>query len=227
MTQLLISVINVEEAKLAIENGADIIDLKDPKKGALGALSIAQINAVVSYVNSQNLADIQTSATIGDLPMEAGFISNQVAELSKTKVDFIKVGFLDTTDYQPCLDALSAFAQQGQKLIAVLFAEITYPENLIQSIKQAGFTGVMLDTLRKNGLTLLDYYSEEKRLNFSNEVQKFNLKLGLAGSLKLQHVELIQKANPNYIGFRGGVCEDNQRKFALKGEKIKAIRKIL
>ena len=108
MTQLLVSVTNVEEAKVAIENGADIIDLKDPQKGALGALSIDQINAVVAYVNSQNSTNIKTSATIGDIPMKANLIANQVAELGKTNIDFIKIGFFETEDYQPCLDALSA-----------------------------------------------------------------------------------------------------------------------
>ncbi|MDP3309000.1 (5-formylfuran-3-yl)methyl phosphate synthase, partial [Methylotenera sp.] len=87
MTQLLISVTSIEEAKIAIENGADIIDLKDPNQGALGALSIVQINSIVTYVNAQDIAKVRTSATIGDLPMQADLISRHVAELSKTKVD--------------------------------------------------------------------------------------------------------------------------------------------
>jgi len=40
MTELLISVTNVDEAFMAMELGADIIDLKDPSMGALGALPI-------------------------------------------------------------------------------------------------------------------------------------------------------------------------------------------
>ena len=51
MIQLLISVTSIEEAQMALENGADIIDLKDPSKGALGALPLLQIQTVVDYVN--------------------------------------------------------------------------------------------------------------------------------------------------------------------------------
>jgi len=40
MTQLLISVTNVEEAQIALNSGADFIDLKDPNGGALGALPL-------------------------------------------------------------------------------------------------------------------------------------------------------------------------------------------
>ncbi|NOU24806.1 MAG: hypothetical protein HOO90_04635, partial [Methylotenera sp.] len=35
------------------------------------------------------------------------------------------------------------------------------------------------------------------------------------------------KLNPNYMGFRGGVCEGNQRQLELNPDKIQAIRKLL
>jgi uncharacterized protein (UPF0264 family) len=85
----------------------------------------------------------------------------------------------------------------------------------------------MLDTANKNGLTFLDYYSAEKRSEFANNVFNLEMQLGLAGSLKLQHVDLIKDINPSYIGFRGGVCDGNQRHLALDAAKIKAIRKTM
>ena len=51
-TQLLISVTTIEEAKIALESGADIIDLKEPGLGALGALPIETIQAIVTYVKN-------------------------------------------------------------------------------------------------------------------------------------------------------------------------------
>ena len=39
--QLLISVCTLDEAKIALAQGADIIDLKNPHAGALGALPLA------------------------------------------------------------------------------------------------------------------------------------------------------------------------------------------
>lgn len=224
--QLLISVTNVEETEIALENGADIIDLKEPSAGALGALPIETIQSIVTYVkNTSNINNKMTSATIGDLPMQPALILETVMKLTATDVDIIKIGFFESDDYQSCLDALKSVAQTGVKLIAVLFAESTYPKNLIELIKNAGFYGVMLDTARKNGLTLLDYYSENRRKEFASEVLKHRLKLGLAGSLKLQHISTIQELTPTYIGFRGGVCSDNQRHLALDVDKIKAIRK--
>lgn len=223
MTQLLISVTSIEEAQVALENGADIIDLKDPSAGALGALPLARIRSVVDFVNAQKLV----SATVGDLPMQPDLILQHVTLLANTKVDIIKIGFFETDDYQPCLDALRSITQAGIKLIAVLFAEYTYSANLIEAIKKAGFIGVMLDTAEKNGATLMDYYSEEQRKKFSQQVFGLDLSLGLAGSLKLEHIAMAKEINPTYVGFRGGVCVENQRQLNLDAAKIKSIRKAL
>jgi len=227
-TQLLISVTSVEEAKIALENGADIIDLKNPSAGALGALSIEQIQFIVDFMRSE-LSPIKkkTSATIGDLPMEPELLLWHVNQLTNTGVDIIKIGFFESDNYQPCLDALQTVTQAGLKLIAVLFVESNYPTSLIKAIRDAGFIGIMLDTAKKNGLTLMDYYSEIQRTEFAQEVFKHHLLLGVAGSLKMQHIVDVKEINPTYIGFRGGVCHANQRELALDIEKIKEIRKIL
>jgi uncharacterized protein (UPF0264 family) len=223
MTQLLISVTSIEEAALALANGADIIDLKDPSQGALGALPLARIESIISFVNAQK----PVSATIGDLPMQPAVILKAVATLTALQVDFIKIGFFAADDYQPCLTALEPLTSNGAKLIAVMFAEHVYSSDLIAAIKQAGFIGIMLDTANKNGLTLMDHYSAEQQLSFSQQVFERDLSLGLAGSLQLKHVANAKKINPTYIGFRGGVCADNQRQSSLDASKIRAIRSAL
>lgn len=219
MTQILISVTSIAEAQLALDNGADIIDLKDPSAGALGALPLPLIQEIVSHVNGRKLV----SATIGDLIMQPDLILQSVALLAATKVDYIKIGFFETVDFQPCLDVLQTVTQNGVKLIAVLFAEYKYPEVLLDLIKKAGFIGVMLDTASKNGRTFLDHYSVKEREEFARKVLALGLTFGLAGSLKQEHIAVVKALNPTYIGFRGGVCNNNQRQLALDAEKIRAI----
>lgn len=227
-TQLLISVTTIEEAQIALENGADIIDLKEPSLGALGALPFATIQTIVAYVKNMVDGEIKlTSATIGDLPMVPELLFAQVDKLATTGVDIIKIGFFESNDYKPCLDKLKLLIQSGINLMAVFFAENTYPDGLIADIKQAGFMGVMLDTANKNGLTLLDYYSDYQRMEFAKTVLGNNLKFGLAGSLTRQHITKIKELNPSYIGFRGGVCDDHQRKLALDPKKIKEVRELV
>lgn len=229
MTQLLISVTSVDEAKIALQNGADIIDLKDPQQGALGALPLEVVAEIVAFVNAKDVSERKIiSATIGDLPMEPELLLQHVVALSEIKVDIIKIGFFMSpgdkfTDYQPCLDMLKTVSRSGVRLIAVLFVENEYPANLVTAIKNAGFYGVMFDTAGKNGATFLDYYSTDAMKAIAEGVQAQGLLFGVAGSLNLQHVALVKSIAPDYMGFRGGVCINNQRRSALDSEKIRAI----
>ncbi len=225
-TKLLVSVKSADEAQIALNNGADLIDLKDPTIGALGALPVSTIHSIVKIIK-HSMSNALTSATIGDLPMQADLLTESVKTLVKTDVDFIKIGFFETTDYQPCLDQLSRLTNQGAKLIAVLFAEYTYPDSLIRAIKQAGFIGVMLDTAQKNGKNLLHYCHHEAIEDFAQKAQINALSYGFAGSLQSQHVAQLLRFNPNFLGFRGGVCEHNQRDLQLNPAKIGAIKTLL
>lgn len=222
MPQLLISVTSVEEAELALPY-ADIIDLKDPSQGALGALPLETIKKVVEFVAHKKIV----SATIGDLPMDATQIFNAVQTMQATQVDFIKIGFFEVENVQACLDALAPLVKKGVKLIAVLFAEKKYPDDLIDNIRQAGFFGVMLDTAIKNGQTLFDYYTHQETSEFCQTVLTKGLQVGLAGSLNGTHFEALKELNPSYVGFRGGVCESQNRTFSLSEEKIKTLCKLL
>lgn len=224
--QLLISVTSIEEAQIALENGADIIDLKDPRTGALGALPASVVNEAVAYVRQKN-AKCLISSTIGDLPMLVEVIAPKIDALLAAKVDFIKIGFFESTDYQGCLDALKKVTQQGANLIAVLFAEIHYSDDLLEAIKQAGFKGVMLDTAKKNGISLCHYYSVNACQSLAEKVIASDMHFGLAGSISAKDIGVLRAINPSYLGFRGAVCEGGQRERALNAEKLIEVRKLL
>ena len=50
MMRLLISVKNVEEALIALTIGVDVIDLKDPNVGALGALNLTDTQQILQAI---------------------------------------------------------------------------------------------------------------------------------------------------------------------------------
>jgi dihydroneopterin aldolase len=62
MTLLLASVTGPDEAALALAHGADIIDLKDASKGALGALDPDVVRATVAAIGGRQ----PVSAVTGD-----------------------------------------------------------------------------------------------------------------------------------------------------------------
>ena len=91
MSKILGSIQNLEEAKILIESKIDIIDLKDPAKGALGKLEESKIIEILNFINNKKL----TSSTVGDLPNNKDVILRVIKQIEKTNVDFIKIGVYD------------------------------------------------------------------------------------------------------------------------------------
>ena len=67
MTKWLASIQSLDEAKALIPTLPDILDIKNPSEGALGALNVVSVASIVDLIANRCL----TSATIGDLPMQA------------------------------------------------------------------------------------------------------------------------------------------------------------
>jgi uncharacterized protein (UPF0264 family) len=118
-TALLASVTSVAEARLVVEHGADIVDLKDPARGALGALEINIVRDIVAALGGK----VMVSATVGDLlAMQPEEVKAAVRRTAQTGVDIVKVGFSASTA-AACISALAEETREGVKLVAVLFAD--------------------------------------------------------------------------------------------------------
>lgn len=89
MTRMLASVTGIEEAEIALSGGVDIVDLKDPKAGALGAVSMETMLRTISFIAGR----APVSAVCGDLPMEPETIRIKAEEIAATGVDYVKIGF--------------------------------------------------------------------------------------------------------------------------------------
>ena len=87
-TKILASIKSLKEISLVLKKGVDIIDFKNPSEGVLGALSTKKISFFLKSIPSYQL----TSATIGDI-YDIKKIKKKVITLSKTNIDFIKIGF--------------------------------------------------------------------------------------------------------------------------------------
>src|SRR5450830_1564790 len=146
MTKLLASVKDSYEALLAIDY-ADIIDLKNPSEGALGALAIADIEDIVAKLDGRKI----TSATIGDLPMHSELLLAKIRETANTGVDIVKIGLFPSPEQIACMEAIGQSLASEIKIVVVIFAENVLDIGLLKFLKASNFYGVMLDTAIKNG----------------------------------------------------------------------------
>jgi uncharacterized protein (UPF0264 family) len=221
MTGLLASVVSLEEARLVFEGGANVIDLKNPAQGALGALPLATVREVVAELGGTR----PLSATAGDLPMAPEIVREAVTALAATGVDYVKIGFFPGGDRHGVLEALAEPAQAGMRLIAVLFADDGPSLEWIEPIARAGFAGVMLDTRDKTKGSLRDFLADEALRAFTAVARTQGLLCGLAGSLREADIAPLLVLQPDYLGFRGALCASHRRSDALDTGALARVRR--
>lgn len=219
---LLASVANLAEVIPALTLGADIIDLKDPKRGALGAWPRALLPAAVAAVAGR----VPVSATVGDLPMEPGTLLNATLTTAAAGVDYVKVGLFGGRGQDACITALAAAAEAGVRLVAVLMVDRRPELSVLPLLARMGFTGVMLDTADKGAGGLRRHLSPRELAAFVEAARTLGLVTGLAGSLKVDDVAPLAAFRPTYLGFRGALC-GGQRTGALDPTAFAEIRAAL
>ncbi|CBS89096.1 (5-formylfuran-3-yl)methyl phosphate synthase [Azospirillum lipoferum] len=216
MIRMLASVTDPEEADLAVEAGADLIDLKNPREGALGALPADLIRACLATVSGRR----PVSATIGDLPMDPDITAMAVSRTAATGVDIVKMGIVAGGDPAACIEA-AALARGASALVGVILADLTPPTpDLVHAMADAGFIGVMLDTGLKDGRSLRDHLSTDALADFIGRARDAGLSAGLAGSLRLADIPPLAALGPSILGFRGALCQGGARREVMDPDRI-------
>lgn len=222
MTGMLASVNSVDEAKLVLAEYVDIIDLKEPALGSLGGLDIKLVKSCVAVINGQ----CPISATIGDLPMQPELIFNAVKGMAETGVNYVKIGFFPGENQYQVIEKLASISAHVN-LVAVLFAD-THPDfSLIERLMAAGFRGIMLDTLDKTAGSLTEVMGNAEIERFVKHVKSRHTTCGLAGSLKLGDIPILMPYQPDYLGFRGALCDQNERVGRLNVRSVQAIKQAI
>ncbi|WP_042694749.1 (5-formylfuran-3-yl)methyl phosphate synthase [Azospirillum sp. B506] len=216
MIRMLASVTDPVESEIAVTAGADLIDLKNPDDGALGALPVSTIRSCLDAVAGRR----PVSATIGDLPMEPACVADAVSRTAATGVDIVKMGILAGGDPQASI-AAAAQARGPAALFGVILADMVSPTlDLVRAMAGAGFIGVMLDTGLKDGRTLRDHLSADALAGFIGQARDAGLSAGLAGSLRLADIGPLAALHPSILGFRGALCRNGARRDVIDQHRV-------
>ena len=224
MSGLLASVATLDEMDLVRAGGADIVDLKNPAQGALGAWESSALEAAVRRWRKWPARKPALSATIGDHPMAPETVRAAAERVAATGVPLVKLG-LFAGDVSGCLAALRPLAATTQ-LIAVFFADRTPDFTLLPEVAAAGFRGAMLDTADKAAGGLRTHLDETDLRRFVARARSLGLLTGLAGSLKREDVAPLAAVGSDYLGFRGALCEGG-RTGRLDPASMSSIRQAL
>jgi (5-formylfuran-3-yl)methyl phosphate synthase len=221
MTRMLASVADAAEASLVLELGADIVDLKDAQRGALGAVSLDTAQRAITAVAGRS----ETSAALGDPPYDKDDLLENARALAAMGVGAVKLA-VDG----PALDRLGeSFASLARDvaLVGMMFADEKPDFALLARLGELGFKGAMLDT-RDKTRGRLSAHLEVVRLNeFCTQCRALNLMSGLAGSLEAPDVPRLLLVRPDVLGFRGALCHARDRRAAIDPAAVALIRDLI
>jgi uncharacterized protein (UPF0264 family) len=221
--RMLVSVRDVPEALLAAQGGADFIDLKEPRDGALGGLPVATIAAIVNALREQGsrlARRLPISATIGDLPMaDLGAILERVDAVAACGVDYVKVGIERDG---PAVTVLDALAASGHAIVPVFIGDRGLDFEAVEHACALRFPGLMVDTADKLAGSLFDVLTDAELRRFVAMVRASGALVGLAGALRHPQLAALRSLGPDFAGFRSAVCAVD-RGGALDPERLRAL----
>jgi uncharacterized protein (UPF0264 family) len=116
--RLLVSVVSAAEARRALDGGADIIDVKDPSEGALGAPSPSVLSEVVREVG----AAAPISVALGDLPNLPHTAALAARGAALSGAGYVKAGLRGVSELDSAVALMRAVAAAVGPQTAVIAA---------------------------------------------------------------------------------------------------------
>jgi len=208
VTRLLVSVRNAAEAQTALAAGVDLIDLKEPHRGALGAVDSEIVADVLRLVDGR----VPVSMALGEL---VDLVNSQSAMIEVPPgLRYVKAGLAGCAARASWVEELAALARSlsaQTSLVAVAyadFAEVEAPtlRSVLDAAVAVGCGAVLVDTAVKNGRTLLDHWSRDVLAGFIAEARGGGLTSVVGGSLSSANIRSVAELRPDYVAVRGAAC---------------------
>ena len=228
--KLLVSVTNADEARVAVEGGVDIVDVKNPAEGSLGAPAPGVIERVREVVPPQR----PVSAAIGDMPNLPGTAALAALGAARCGATYVKVGLWGASTRDAAVAVLRAVREAvdgGATVIAAAYADAERvpdgplpPGVVVEAARRAGVGGCLLDTAVKDGRGLFEWVTPQALAALVAEGHATGLEMALAGALRAEHLSLVRRAGADIAGVRAAACRYGRRTAPLDAERIGRLR---
>jgi uncharacterized protein (UPF0264 family) len=231
--RLLVSVASAVEALAALDGGADLIDAKDPRAGALGAVSIETLHSIHAAIAGRR----PVTAALGDAADE-GAIHIAARRFGAAGAALVKIGFAGISDTRR-VAALTAAARRGVRtggghdsgIVAVGYADADCvaslaPGALVDVAARAGASGLLVDTADKRGDGLRRLVAPGVLASWVAEAHACGLFVALAGKLTMDDLPFVRDTGADIAGVRGAACTGG-RAGHVAADKVRLLRQRL
>ena len=206
--QLLVSPSSIDEARHSA--AADIIDVKRPSEGSLGANFPWVIREIKAFAKKP------VSAAIGDFPYKPGGAALAAYGAACAGANYVKIGlaFQGKGHARDVIEAVvKAVKDEFPDKYVVIAGYSDYqrmnsisPFDIAPLAAAGGADLAMIDTGIKDGMSTFAFMDEETLRRFTEKNRELGLGTALAGSLKFEDIDVLKRINPDVIGVRGMVC---------------------
>lgn len=226
MTGLLVSVRDEKEALAAIAGGVELLDVKEPDRGALGAADEATINRILAAVGNT----VPVSIALGELTGA----TDPLPSFSPGRIAYAKLGLagaLRDGNWAECWRrAIESICQWSQAVgVAYVDAEkveAPRPDEVIEKAIEFGCAAILFDTFTKQGSNLFDYADAEQLTKWIDRARQNDLTVVLGGALSAQSMPRADKLGVDYVAVRTAACQGGRRG-AINTDRVRGLRAIL
>jgi (5-formylfuran-3-yl)methyl phosphate synthase len=199
LTLLLASVASAAEAEIAVENGADMLDLVDEANEApRGANRDGARDALLALAPRR-----PTIASLGAPPYTEDGLTARARPLIAAGAAYLKLT-VDAGGLEEPGKALKSLASEIA-LIGVMYADRSPDFDWLTRLRAMGFKGAMLDTADAKSGRLLKHMDVARLDEFCTRCRALGLISILAGSLEPPDAPRLLLAAPDVLGFRGAI----------------------
>ena len=228
--RLLVSVVSASEARRALAGGADIVDVKDPGEGALGAPSPRVLSEVVQAVGGT----VPVSVALGDLPDLPHTAALAAAGAALSGAAYVKVGLRGVRELDRAVAMMSAVldaAAPSVSVIAAAYADADAldppalaPAWLPALVERTGIAGALVDTFVKDGRGLYGWLAEPELVDLIADTRSVGATFGVAGQLRPGE---LCRVPADIVGIRSAACRRGDRAAELESELVAAAVAVL
>ena len=228
--QLLVSVASAAEVAAALEGGADLIDAKNPATGALGAVSVDELQAIRRSVAAAR----PLTAALGDAA-DPTAIERAARAAAMAGAAFVKLGFARISDRRRVAGLIraavcGATARTGKRcsVVAVAYADADSSTTvtstpLVEIAAHAGAAGVLLDTMDKRGPGVCALQNPDAMAAWVGLSHTHGLFAAVAGRLSAEDFPVVLECGADIAGVRGAAC-DGGRTGGVSAKRVRLLR---
>jgi (5-formylfuran-3-yl)methyl phosphate synthase len=215
MTRLLVSVRSTAEAETAVAGGADILDIKEPDRGSLGAAEPAVVRSVIERFGRT----LPVSVALGDLS-DASLWTGDGDYRPCPLADLLRGAALAKVGLAGCA-ALGDWPQRwrraveqlpdGCRPVAVVYGDWQHAaappaDEVLAIAREARAAAVLVDTFGKQGGGLVDLWNTSTLAEVVAAIRGLPAAVALAGSLTMSSVGRVLPLRPDVIAVRTAAC---------------------